>query len=69
MGCATQTPPLAPTETVTIQPAAPDPASWDLVWSDEFDQPDGTALPTHQTIYVDYVRVYQHPQWVVASHK
>ena len=47
-GCATsQTPPPTPLETATHQPATatptPDPASWNLVWSDEFDQPDGSA--------------------------
>lgn len=46
-GCGTQAPSLTPLETATPQPATatptPDPASWNLVWSDEFDQPDGTA--------------------------
>jgi len=57
MGCSVQTPYPAPLETDTLQPATatptPDPTSWDLVWSDEFDQPDGTtpnpAKWNHQT--------------------
>lgn len=47
IGCSVQMPSPAPLETDTPQTAVPtstpDPTSWNLVWFDEFDQPDGTA--------------------------
>lgn len=44
VGCASAsaTPEIPATPTPTLTPT-PDPASWNLVWSDEFDQPNGTV--------------------------
>lgn len=46
-GCGIQVPHPTPLETDTPKPATatptPDSTSWNLVWSDEFDQPDGSA--------------------------
>lgn len=47
--CATATPTLVPTPTplpatsTTVPTPTPDPASWNLVWADEFDQTNGSA--------------------------
>ena len=42
---ATEAPASAPTEVIVAasETPAPDPNAWEVVWSDEFDQPDGSA--------------------------